>query len=262
MENCNYFVFEIFKNLPFRLNITQRYASFPLSEEKEENISREDWIFERKITPVTGRRRGEDSTLRRISCLRRLPLPLGLIPLALSPSFPHRLSTLPPVISSPLVSRVYRVCAPRFPSRATSPPPSEQGREGSSSSRVPTRNSDNGLRFDFASGFSSTPPFFRPPLLVTFAWKRGGGGGGGGERASTKTTQAAYERGCAVSIIYRGKVGLRFLDSVARFNDSTRPVPRCSRGIGRCLFVDSCLSRLDKVGIVDGMGRFVVGSFQ
>lgn len=181
MENCNYFVFEIFKNLPFRLNITQRYASFPLSEEKEENISREDWIFERKITPVTGRRRGEDSTLRRISCLRRLPLPLGLIPLALSPSFPHRLSTLPPVISSPLVSRVYRVCAPRFPSRATSPPPSEQGREGSSSSRVPTRNSDNGLRFDFASGFSSTPPFFRPPLLVTFAWKRGRGGGGGRE---------------------------------------------------------------------------------
>lgn len=57
-------------------------------------------------------------------------------------------------------------------------------------------------------------------------------------------------------------MGLRFLDSVARFNDSTRPVPRCSRGIGRCLFVDSCLSRLDKVGIVDGMGRFVVGSFQ
>lgn len=167
MENCNYFVFEIFKNLPFRLNITQRYASIERRERREYFARRLN--FRKKNHPVTGRRRGEDSTLRRISCLRRLPLPLGLIPLALSPSFPHRLSTLPPVISSPLVSRVYRVCAPRFPSRATSPLPSEQGREGSNSSRVPTRNSDNGLRFDFASGFSSTPPFFRPSLLVTFA---------------------------------------------------------------------------------------------
>lgn len=227
MENCNYFVFEIFKNLPFRLNITQRYASFPLSEEKEENISREDWIFERKITPVTGRRRGEDSTLRRISCLRRLPLPLGLIPLALSPSFPHRFSTLPPVISSPLVSRVYRVCAPRFPSRATSPPPSEQGREGSSSSRVPTRNSDNGLRFDFASGFSSTPPFFRPSLLVTFAWKEEGEGeGGGGEPARRRRRRLMNE-------------GARFLLFIEEkwVCDSSIPWPDSMIQRGLCLVV-------------------------